>query len=82
MSILLRQVPTILPYNLENHGINWMMENVPDDQFRIDPTKLPRQLDIDLPPAVLEQLQKDAAATGRSVDELILEILDRYLQDR
>ena len=57
------------------------MENTPDDHLRIDPTKLPRQLDIDLPPAVLEQLKKDAAATGRSVDELILEILDKYLQD-
>lgn len=53
-----------------------------EDQFRIDPAKLPKQLDIDLSPAVLEQLEKHAAATGRSVDELILEILDRYLQDR
>lgn len=58
------------------------MENAPDDQFRIDLAKLPKQLDIDLSPAVLDQLEKDAAATGRSVDELILEILDKYLQDR
>ena len=49
--------------------------------FRIDPGKLPRQLDIDLPPAVQEKLEKTAAATGRSVDELILEILDQYLKD-
>lgn len=59
-----------------------MTTNDPEDQFRIDPSKLPKQLDIDLPPAVLEQLEKTAAATGRSVDELILEILDKYLQDR
>ncbi len=50
-----------------------------EDRFRIDPDKLPKQLDIDLPPDVAEQLEKTAAATGRSVDELILEILDRYL---
>ena len=51
------------------------------DQYRIDSSKLPKQLDIDLPPAVQEQLEKTAAATGRSIDELILEILDQYLQD-
>ena len=50
-----------------------------EDLFRIDPGKLPKQLDIDLPPDVAEQLEKTAAATGRSVDELILEILDQYL---
>lgn len=49
--------------------------------FRIDPSRLPKQLDIDLPTELLEQLEKTAAATGRSVDELILEILDQYLQD-
>ncbi len=49
------------------------------DRYQIDPGKLPKQLDIDLPPDVAEQLEKTAAATGRSVDELILEILDRYL---
>jgi hypothetical protein len=52
-----------------------------EDRYRIDPSKLPKQLDIDLPPHVEEQLLKLAAATGRSLDELILEILDQYLQD-
>ncbi len=53
-----------------------------EDCYRIDPTKLPKQIDIDLSPAVEEQLLKLAAVTGRSVDELILEILDQGLQDR
>jgi fructose-1,6-bisphosphatase/sedoheptulose 1,7-bisphosphatase-like protein len=53
-----------------------------EDYYRIDPIKLPKQIDIDLSPAVEEQLLKLAAATGRSVDELILEILDQGLQDR
>jgi predicted DNA-binding protein len=50
-------------------------------KFRLDPSKLPQKLDIDLPPALAEHLRRTAAATGRSVDELILEIIDRYLQD-
>ena len=53
-----------------------------DDSFRLDPEKLPKQLDIDLSPEVLDRLQEIAAKSGRSVDELILEILDQYLQDR
>ena len=50
-----------------------------EDQFRIDPDKLPKQLDIDLPSDVAEQMEKTAVPTGRSVEELILEILDQYL---
>jgi len=53
-----------------------------DDRYRINPAKLPKEIDIDLPPALEEQLLKLAARTGRSVDELILEILDRYLQEQ
>lgn len=58
------------------------MESNNEDRYRIDLTKLPKQIDIDLSPEVEEQLRKLAAATGRSVDELILEILDQGLQDR
>jgi hypothetical protein len=50
-----------------------------DDRFSIDPTKLPKQLDLELPAPVFEQLNKIAAETGRSIDELILEILDSHL---
>ena len=51
------------------------------DLLRIDPSKLPKKLDIDLSPALIEQLEKHAAATGRLLDELILEILDHHLED-
>ncbi len=51
------------------------------DSFRIDPAKLPRYFDIDLPTSVAEHLDKLSAESGRSIDELILEILDRGLQD-
>ena len=52
-----------------------------DDRYRIDPAKLPKQLDLDLSPAVAEHLRKVAAQTGRSVEELILEIINRYLHE-
>ncbi|QCH15503.1 ribbon-helix-helix protein, CopG family [Synechococcus sp. CB0101] len=58
------------------------MDSGDDGRYRIDPDKLPKKLDIDLPPALLKKLAENAAATGRSLDELILEILDQYLQDR
>lgn len=58
------------------------MDTGDDGRYRIDLDKLPKALDIDLPPALLEKLAKNAAATGRLLDELILEILDQYLQDR
>lgn len=50
-----------------------------DDRFSIDPAKLPKQLDLELPAPVFEQLNKISAKTGRSIDELILEILDSHL---
>ena len=48
----------------------------------MDPNKLPKKLGRDLPPHVEDHRLKDAAVTGRSVEELILEILDQYLQAR
>jgi hypothetical protein len=54
---------------------------LPDDCFRLDPGKLPKKVNVDLPPAVAEYLEKLVGASGRSMDELILEILDKGLQD-
>ena len=59
-----------------------MSDDHQEDRYRLDPEKLPKQLDIDLSPEVLERLQEVAAKSGRTLDELILEILDKYLQDR
>jgi predicted DNA-binding protein len=52
-----------------------------DDQLKIDPLRLPKSLELELPAEVLERLQKTAAATGRSLDEILLEILNRGLQE-
>jgi hypothetical protein len=52
-----------------------------DDKFKFDPQKLPRRIELDLPPHIQEYLEKLVATTGRSMDELILEMLDKDLQD-
>jgi predicted DNA-binding protein len=50
-------------------------------QLKIDPLKLPKSLELELPAELLARLEKSAAATGRSRDEILLEILDRGLQE-
>jgi len=47
--------------------------------FRFDPSKFLQKLEIDIPPRVMEILEKKSAATGRSIDELILELIDEGL---
>jgi hypothetical protein len=47
--------------------------------FSLDPTKFPQKLEIDIPPRVMDILEKKASATGRSIDELILELIDEGL---
>jgi hypothetical protein len=47
--------------------------------FRLDPSRLPQKIEIDIPPRVMEILKKKSAATERSIDELILELIDEGL---
>ena len=51
------------------------------DRYRIDPNKLPKQIEIEIPSDLKESLLNMAEASGRSIDELILEILDKALQE-
>jgi plasmid stability protein len=53
-----------------------------DGRYRIDPTKLPQSIDIELSPELEKQLRMRAAQSGRTIDELILEILDQGLQNQ
>lgn len=52
----------------------------PDSDWRLDPERMPQKLQINLPRELLAVLQQKAALTGRSIDEIILEMLDRELQ--
>jgi hypothetical protein len=47
--------------------------------FHFDPSKFTQKLEIDIPPRVMEILEKKSEATGRSIDELILELIDEGL---
>ena len=50
--------------------------------WEMDPTKLPKTLDLELSAEAMEWLRTTAQQTGRCEDELILQILDRALQSR
>ena len=42
--------------------------------------RLPRRLELELAPEVLDELQRRSQASGRCIDELALELIDRALQ--
>jgi predicted DNA-binding protein len=52
-----------------------------DQSWAINPNKLPQRLEIELSAESMERLRNAAIKTGRSEDELILEILDQAVQD-
>jgi len=54
------------------------MDNEQD--WQIDPDKLPQKLELELTAEITEWLRTTAERTGRSEDELIIEILDKALQ--
>lgn len=51
-----------------------------DDQWHIKPDRLPQKIELETTPEIASLLRDIAAESGRSVDEIILEILDRELQ--
>lgn len=54
------------------------MEN--DQSWAINPNTLPQLLEIELSAESMEKLRDAAQKTGRSEDELILEVLDQAIQ--
>ena len=50
------------------------------DEFSLDSSRFPKQIELQLPPDLADWLQRTSAATGRSEAELLLELLDRGLQ--
>ena len=48
--------------------------------WELDPSKFLKKLDLELSAETMEKLRTAAQRTGRSEDELILEILDQALQ--
>lgn len=52
-----------------------------DHDFTLDPSKFPKRVDLTLPPEIEAKLEEMALRSGRSIDEVILEILDRSMSE-
>lgn len=48
-----------------------------DPRFRLDPARLPVRLDLTLSRELAEHLEELAARSGRDLDDLIIEVIDR-----
>lgn len=48
-----------------------------DSAFRLDPKLFPVRLDLELTEEVIESLQSIASATGRSLSEVVTDILSK-----
>jgi hypothetical protein len=47
--------------------------------FRLDPSVCPVRIELDLDPEVFAYLQGLSARSGRSIDELVVEFIDRAM---
>ena len=54
-----------------------MVKDEADSAFRLDPKLFPVRLDLELTEEVFESLQSIASATGRSVSEVVTDILSK-----
>ena len=60
-----------------------MVSDTPSDErsieaaWQLNPRHFPGRIDLDLSPDVLAMLERIAAATGRSISEVALDILSR-----
>ena len=53
-----------------------------EQSWEIEPTRLPKKLELELSTETMGWLRATAQRTGRSEEELILEILDKALKGR
>ena len=54
---------------------------VAGDPWVLDPRRMPRRLVLDLPEPVLARLRELAARSGRSVDEIALDLIEAQLSE-
>lgn len=50
-----------------------------EQRYRLDPAKFPRRIDLELSEPLLSHLEQLADRSGRSIDDLITEMLSRQL---
>ena len=57
-------------------------EDAEDSRFRLDPERLPKKLELELTEDCLEYLKRQSQRSGRSIDEIIVQMLnDRMNQE-
>ena len=52
------------------------------NRWRLDPSRFPKRLDLDLSDRVLDHLDRLSAKTGRSVSDLAADLLSQPLADQ
>ena len=58
-------------------------QDAEDLAFPIDPAKLPRKLKLELNEDLLEHLKRQSQQSGRSIDEIIIQMLnDRLIEEQ
>jgi hypothetical protein len=51
------------------------------DRYRLDPSKFPRRLELELDPAALRQLEALAERSGRDLSEVATDLFSRMMRD-
>lgn len=50
------------------------------NRYRLDPARFPKRLDLELSEPLLQRLEELAMRSGRSIDDVITEILSRQME--
>ena len=58
-----------------------MTDSPVPDQFDLDPGRIPLRVDLELSDKMRRKLEMICVATGRSLDEVILQILAKSVDD-
>ena len=53
--------------------------NEPGDRYRLKPEHLPKHLELEVDPQVLQALEQMSQRSGRSLNEIALELLSKAL---
>lgn len=54
-------------------------DSKPNERYRLDPAKFPKRLELELNESLLHHLEERAARSGRSLNDLISELLCQQL---
>lgn len=50
-----------------------------DERYRLDPSKFPKRVDLELSEELMQHLEAMAARSGRSINDLITDLLSRQV---